>query len=67
VIVSLGNFATRTLLEATLGVTSLRGKSYPYGETFVVPTFHPAYALRGGAVIVAEMRADFVRAKRLLA
>jgi uracil-DNA glycosylase len=50
-----------------LGVTSLRGKSYPYGETFVVPTFHPAYALRGGAVIVAEMRADFVRAKRLLA
>jgi hypothetical protein len=31
-----------------------------------VPTFHPAYALRGGGVIVAEMRADFVRAKKYL-
>ncbi len=66
VIVSLGNFATRTLLEVTEGVTSLRGRSYPYGGRVLVPTFHPAYALRGGGVVVAEMRADFVRAKRFL-
>jgi DNA polymerase len=66
VIVSLGNFATRTLLDSPLGVTSLRGKAHPFGAIFVVPTFHPAYALRGGAVIVAEMRADLVRAKRFL-
>ncbi|MGA3217126.1 MAG: uracil-DNA glycosylase [Acidimicrobiales bacterium] len=66
VIVSLGNFATRTLLDATAGVTSLRGRSYPYRGTVVVPTFHPAYALRGGAVVIAEMRADLVRAKRFL-
>jgi uracil-DNA glycosylase family 4 len=66
VIVSLGNFATRTLLDVTVGVTSLRGKAYPYRDTFVVPTFHPAYALRGGAVVVAEMRADLVRAKRFV-
>ena len=66
VIVSLGNFATRTLLDVSLGVTSLRGKAYPYRDTFVVPTFHPAYALRGCAVVVAEMRADLVRAKLLL-
>jgi uracil-DNA glycosylase len=47
-------------------VTSLRGKAYPYRGTYVVPSFHPAYALRGGPVVVAEMRADLVRAKKLL-
>jgi DNA polymerase len=67
VIVTLGNFATRTLLATNDTVTRLRGKSYPYGHTAIVPTFHPSYALRGGAVIVAEMRADLVRAKRFLA
>jgi uracil-DNA glycosylase len=67
VIVTLGNFAARTLLETTESVTRMRGRSYPFGAAFVVPTFHPSYALRGGAVIVAEMRADLVRAKRLLA
>jgi uracil-DNA glycosylase family 4 len=67
VIVTLGNFAVRALLETTETVTRLRGKSYPYASTVVVPTFHPSYALRGGGVIVAEMRADLVRAKRLLA
>ncbi|HXY43566.1 MAG TPA: uracil-DNA glycosylase [Acidimicrobiales bacterium] len=66
VIVTLGNFATRTLLGTTDTVTRLRGRSYPYGATAIVPTFHPSYALRGGAAIVAEMRADLVRAKRFL-
>jgi DNA polymerase len=66
VIVTLGNFASRTLLDVAVGVTSLRGRAYPYRDTTVVPTFHPAYALRGGPVIVAEMRADLVRAKRYL-
>ncbi|MGO8874194.1 MAG: uracil-DNA glycosylase [Acidimicrobiales bacterium] len=67
VIVTLGNFATRTLLDTTDTVTRLRGRHYPFGDTVIVPTFHPSYALRGGAVIVAEMRADLVRAKRFLA
>ncbi|MFZ0172422.1 MAG: uracil-DNA glycosylase [Acidimicrobiales bacterium] len=66
VIVTLGNFATRTLLDTTDTVTRLRGRSYPYGTTVIVPTFHPSYALRGSAAIVAEMRADLVRAKRFL-
>jgi DNA polymerase len=66
VIVSLGNFASRTLLGVTEGVTSLRGRSYPYGSRVLVPTFHPAYALRGGGVVVAEMRADLIRAKKFL-
>jgi uracil-DNA glycosylase len=33
----------------------------------LVPTYHPAYALRAGGEALAEMRADFVRAKRLVA
>ena len=66
VVVTLGNFATRALLETTEGIRRLRGHVYPYRSAQLVPTYHPAAALRGGAEVVAEMRADFVRAKRLL-
>lgn len=67
VVVTLGNFATRRLLGTTEGITRLRGRSYEFRGVQLVPTYHPAAALRGGGEIVAEMRADFVRAKRLLA
>jgi DNA polymerase len=67
VVVTLGNFATRLLLDTTQGISKLRGKSYPYRRGYLVPTYHPAAALRGGGEIVAEMRADLVRAKSLLA
>jgi DNA polymerase len=63
VVVSLGNFATRALLHTTEGITRLRGTSYPWRDIVLVPTYHPAAALRGGAQPLAEMRADFVRAK----
>lgn len=66
VVVTLGNFATRTLLGTTEGIRKLRGRAYPFRSGQLVPTYHPAAALRGGAEVVAEMRADFVRAKRLL-
>ena len=32
----------------------------------LVPTYHPAAALRSGGAVVAEMRADLIRAKQLL-
>ena len=32
-----------------------------------MPTYHPAYVLRAGGEAMAEMRADLVRAKRLIA
>jgi uracil-DNA glycosylase len=67
VVVTLGNFATKLLLESTLGISKLRGRAYPFKRGHLVPTYHPAAALRGGAEIVAEMRADLVRAKSLLA
>lgn len=67
VIVTLGNFATRYLLATTEGITRLRGRVHPYKDGIViVPTFHPSAALRSGGAVVAEMRADLVRAKRAL-
>ena len=67
VVVTLGNFAARTLLGTTEGIRTLRGHVYPFRGGQLVPTYHPAFALRSGGEILAEMRADFVRAKRLLA
>ena len=67
VIVTLGNFATKRLLETTDGITKLRGHSYPYRGAVLLPTFHPAAVLRGGGVPMAQMRADLVRAKEALA
>jgi DNA polymerase len=66
VVVTLGNFAARSLLRTSDGVTRLRGRAYPYRRGHLVPTFHPAAALRGGGIVLAQMRADFVRAKHLL-
>jgi uracil-DNA glycosylase len=48
VIVTLGNFATRFILEQPIGITRARGHKYRRRDATVVPTFHPAAALRGG-------------------
>lgn len=69
VLLTLGNFATRALLGTNEGITRLRGRSHPWPGgpgPVVVPTFHPAAALRGGGEVVAKMRADFVRARQVL-
>ncbi len=67
VVVTLGNFATRLLLETGDGIRQLRGSIYPFRGGHLVPTYHPAYVLRAGGEALAEMRADLVRAKRLMA
>lgn len=67
VIVTVGNFATRTILGTKEGITTLRGRVHHFGDRLVVPTFHPAAALRGGAEVVAKMRADLIRAKKVIA
>ena len=70
VIVTLGTFATKLLLDTKTGITRLRGQEFPFERAGVravlVPTLHPAAVLRGGGVPLAEVRADFVRVKRLL-
>jgi uracil-DNA glycosylase family 4 len=65
--VTLGNFATKPLLDTTQGITKLRGRSYPFGHGVLIPTFHPSAALRSGGETVAAIRADLVRAKQALA
>ncbi len=66
VVVTLGNFATKLLLGTSEGISRLRGRSYPFRSGYLVPTFHPSAALRGGGQVLAQMRADLVRAKEAL-
>jgi uracil-DNA glycosylase len=66
VVITLGNFATRLLLDRKEGVTRLRGHTYPFRGGVLIPTFHPSAALRGNPEALAGMRADFVRAKEHL-
>lgn len=66
VVITLGNFASKKLLDTDVGITKLRGQAYPFRAGWLVPTFHPAAALRGGGVVLSQMRSDFVRAKALL-
>ena len=68
VIVTLGNFATRLLLDTTQGISKLRGRTYRYADAVLVPTYHPSAALRSGGAgeVAAAMRADLVRAKEHL-
>jgi DNA polymerase len=66
VIVTLGKFASQLLLDSKVGITKLRGHEYPFGSAVLIPTLHPAYALRGGAEPLALLRSDFARAKQAL-
>jgi DNA polymerase len=58
VIVTLGNVATKTVLGRREGITALRGVEFSWRGLSVVPTYHPAAALRRGERVVDEMRAD---------
>jgi len=67
VVVTLGNFATKLLLETKEGITKLRGREFAFRERGVlIPTFHPSAVLRSGGTALAQARADFVRVKRAL-
>jgi DNA polymerase len=59
VVVTLGNFSSKLLLRTETGITKLRGRAYEWWGRFLVPTFHPAAALRGSARVLEEMRSDF--------
>ena len=61
VVVTLGNFATKLLLNTGVGITRLRGVRHDewwLGAT-LIPTFHPAAALRSGERVTNQMRDDF--------
>lgn len=57
-VVTLGNFSTKLLLKTEVGITRMRGQIYPWWGRHVVPTFHPAAALRNGPRVVEEMVSD---------
>jgi DNA polymerase len=46
VIVALGAFAVKTLLQREDAISRLRGRVFDYRGAKLVPTFHPAYLLR---------------------
>jgi len=45
-ICALGKFAAQTLLDTQTAISALRGRIFPYGDSRLMPTFHPAYLLR---------------------
>ena len=73
VVVTLGNFAAKTLLETTTGITRLRGRAYPFQGRVLLPTFHPAAALHAqgrrtaGPSPLEAMEGDFRVLAELLA
>lgn len=70
VIITLGNFATRFMIGEPLGITKARGRLFRFRGAVVVPTFHPAAALRGGrdggVSRIDAIRHDLQRARGLL-
>lgn len=70
VIVTLGNFATRFITGLQIGITKARGQLFEYEGATVIPTFHPAAALRGGRFggmsPVDAIRADLASVRRIL-
>jgi uracil-DNA glycosylase family 4 len=62
VVVTLGNFATRVILDRQVSISRVRGQRFDQGGTTVIPTFHPAAVLHGGGQAgtqMAALRSDF--------
>jgi len=69
VIVTLGNFATRVILDKTVSISRVRGQLHPWNGRTVIPTFHPAAVLRGGGAAsrtMQQVREDFATIKETL-
>ena len=68
VVITLGNFSTRYLLDTKEGITDLRGKVFELNGFKVVPMKHPAVVLYNGnsPAIRAEFEEDFNKVKSLL-
>ena len=64
VVMTMGNFSTKLLLKTSVGITRTRGQVYPWWGRVVIPTFHPAAALRSGPAMEATIRADLELAVR---
>jgi uracil-DNA glycosylase family 4 len=68
VVVTLGNFATKLLLRTETGITRLRGQVFDWWlGAKLIPTFHPAAALRSGDRVRDQMKEDFEVVRATLA
>ena len=62
VIVTLGNFATRFMLDRPVAISRVRGERHALDGRVVIPTFHPEAVLRGGGAAsrtMQQVREDF--------
>ena len=69
VIVTLGNFATRFVLDRMVSISKVRGQRFVIDGRTVIPTFHPAAILHGGGMASKQMQAlrdDFAEIRRAL-
>lgn len=66
VIVTLGKFASQSLLRTEDPISRLRGRVYNYRGAKLIPTFHPAYLLRNPSS-KREVWDDMKRVRALLA
>ena len=70
IVVTLGNFATRYILDRPASISRVRGQRFNWRGRTVIPTFHPAAVLRGGGDASTQMQAlreDFRTIKGALA
>lgn len=70
VVVTLGNWATRSILGKQVSISRVRGQRFPWNGRIVIPTFHPAAILHGGGEASNQMtalRSDFQEIRRALA
>jgi hypothetical protein len=44
----------------------MRGRAYEWWGRFLVPTFHPAAALRGGEKVTDDIRADLAIVRNII-
>jgi len=69
VIVTLGNFATRVILDRQVSISRVRGQRFTVEGRTVIPTFHPAAILHGGGESSSQMaalRSDFAEIKAVI-
>jgi len=70
IIVTLGNFATRFILDRPVSISRVRGQRFAWRGKVVIPTFHPAAVLHGGGQASSQMeglRRDFEEVRAALA
>ncbi len=65
VVCTLGNFATRALLDKQVSISSVVGKNFQVKNFWVFPIFHPAVALHRGDM-VEPLRVCFKKLKKFL-